>query len=35
VDWIDQLILNPKDEARITEIRKAVNSYMKKFPLDA
>ena len=35
VEWIDQLLQNPDDEAGIAEIRKAVNNYMTKFPLYA
>ena len=35
VEWIDELIQNPEDEAGIAAIRKAVNDYMKKFPLYA
>lgn len=35
VEWIDELILNPEDDAAIDRIRGEVNAYMKKFPLYA
>lgn len=35
VEWIDELILNPEDDATIDRIRGEVNAYMKKFPLYA
>lgn len=35
VDWIDELLMNPEDENRIAQIRKAVNEFMQQFPLYA
>ena len=35
VEWIDELIQNHENEAKISDIRSAVNNYMKKFPLYA
>jgi glycine hydroxymethyltransferase len=35
VEWIDQLIQKPDDEAGTAKIKRAVNDYMKKFPLYA
>ena len=33
VDFIDEALMNPDQEALLTGIRANVNSYMKKFPL--
>ncbi|MFT5072488.1 MAG: glycine hydroxymethyltransferase, partial [Chitinophagales bacterium] len=35
VEWIDQLLSEPDNEAKIDSIRSDVNEYMKKFPLYA
>jgi glycine hydroxymethyltransferase len=35
VEWIDQLITDPENDAKIEAIRSDVNEYMKKFPLYA
>ena len=33
VDWMDQVIVNPEDEALISKVRAEVNEFMDKFPL--
>lgn len=35
VDWIDTLLMNKEDEAKIGDIRNQVNAFMKGFPLYA
>lgn len=35
VEWIDTLLMNKENEAKIGEIRKQVNAFMKAFPLYA
>lgn len=35
VEWIDALILNHENEAKISDIRQEVKNYMQKFPLYA
>ena len=33
VDWMDQVIVNPEDEALISKVRTEVNQFMDKFPI--